>query len=176
MLSRQPCLSSGVTRRSFEGTREKIQFQRLLTDAPLQLPDLLLQVPYPSVARILTRARVTRLLSPLSLLASTCTTVAVLPRVLSPEPSRSGTSSSVLKPVAGTLPANGPIFVSVLRTSRSPFAEECPNSDCLNLGAQSSNVVAQKRHVREIRLQAERIRTRRRPCRTSCNTLHMPSG
>src|SRR5271167_778335 len=69
--------------------------------------------------------------------ASTSTIVAALPRVLSPEPARSGTSSSVLKPVAGTLPANGPIFVSILRTFPSPFAEECPNSDCLNLGAQS---------------------------------------
>jgi len=72
--------------------------------------------------------------------ASTNTTVAVLPRVPLPEPSHSGSSSSVLKPVAGTLPSNGPIFVSVFRTSPSPFAEECPNSDCLNLGAQSTQL------------------------------------
>src|SRR6516225_3502583 len=138
MLPRQACLSSGVTPRSFARHPQKNPVPASSDRCTPATPQPSAPAPV-SVARADPRSRQIR--SPSFApppVASTNTTVAVLPPVPAPEPSHSGSSSSVLTPVAGILPANGPIFVSVLRTSPSPFAEECPNSDCLNLGAQSS--------------------------------------
>src|SRR6516165_504850 len=138
MLSRQACLSSGVTPRSFaRHWRKNPVPASSLRGTPATLRP---SAPTPvSVGRVDPRWRGVH--SPSFApppVASTRTAVAALPRVPPLEPSHSGSSSSVLKPVAGILPANGTISVSVLRTSSSPFAEECPNSDCLNLGEQSN--------------------------------------
>jgi hypothetical protein len=140
MLSRQACLSSGVTPRSFARHPRK-------NPAPASSDrgtpaSLRPSSPTPgSVGRV--DPRWCWVHSPSFApppVASTRTAVAALPRVPLPEPSHSRSSSSVLKPVAEILPANGTIFVSVFRTSSSPFAEECPNSDCLNLGEQSRSL------------------------------------
>src|SRR5260370_12431105 len=61
-------------------------------------------------------------------------------RVPSPELSRSCTFSFVVRPFAGTLQSNDPTSVSAFRTSPSPSAYECPNSDCFNLVAHSTSV------------------------------------
>src|SRR5208337_3232798 len=137
MLSRQSCFSSGVTPRSFARHRRKNPAPASSDRCTPANPRLSSPTPV-SVGRGDPRCQLHSPSFAPPPAASTSTIVAALPRVLSPEPARSGPSSSVLKPVAGTLPANGPIFVSVLRTFPPPFAEECPNSDCLNLGAHSS--------------------------------------
>src|SRR5215472_8413951 len=137
MLSRQSCLSSDVTPRSFARHRRK---NPLPASSGRRLP-LIPRPPSPTpVSAVRADPRSPQVRSP-SLapqpVASICTIAAAPPRVLSPEPSRSCRSSSAPELVAGTPPAYVPISVSVSRTSPSPFAEECPNSDCLNLGAQS---------------------------------------
>jgi hypothetical protein len=138
MPSRQSCLSSGVTPRSFARHRRK-------NPAPASSDRCTPATPRPSSPTPVSvghgdpqspRARSASVVFPPA--ASTSTTAAAPLRVLSPAPLRSGMFSSAPKPAAGILPTDGPIFVSPLRTSRSPFDEECPNSDCLNFGAQST--------------------------------------
>src|SRR5215469_5375520 len=140
MLSRQSCLSSGVTPRSFARHRRK---NPLPASSGRRLP----LIPRPASPTHVSAVRAdprSRQVHSLSFapqpVASICTIAAAPPRVPSPEASRSCRSSSAPELVVETPPAYVPIFVSVSRTSLSPFAEECPNSDCLNLGAQSNLV------------------------------------
>src|SRR5579864_2931249 len=138
MLSRQSCLSSGVTPRSFARHRRKNPAPASSDRCTPANPRLSSPTPV-FVGRAGPRSRQRHSASVVSRLAvSTSTTVAGLLQALLPEPSRSGTFSSVPQPVARILLADGPIFVLALQTSLSPFPEECPNSDCLNLGAQSN--------------------------------------
>src|SRR6516225_1287209 len=137
MLSRQSCLSSGVTPRSFARHRRK---NPLPASSGRRLPLLPRPASPTHVSAVRADPRSRQVRSPSFApqpVASICTIAAAPPRAPSPVASRSCRSSSAPELVAGTPPAYVPIFVSVSRTSLSPFVEECPNSNCLNLGAQS---------------------------------------